>query len=60
MTAQYLSYFLEENTTVYGGAEGTIQFRQIKSIDNGDTSNTQEFRFPGHSGTHIDFPNHFF
>ncbi len=59
MTAQFLSYFLEETTPVYGGAEGTIQFKQIKSIDNGDTSNNQEFRFPGHSGTHIDFPLHF-
>jgi len=59
MTAHYLSYFLEETTPVYGGAQGTIQFKQIKSIDNGDTSNNQEFHFPGHSGTHIDFPRHF-
>ncbi|MDP3683255.1 MAG: cyclase family protein, partial [Ignavibacteria bacterium] len=59
MTAHYLSYFLEEATPVYGGVEGTIQFKQIKSIDNGDTSNNQEFHFPGHSGTHIDFPRHF-
>lgn len=59
MTAQYLSYFLEETTPVYGGEEGKIQFKQIKSINNGDTSNNQEFHFPGHSGTHIDFPLHF-
>ena len=59
MTAQYLSYFLEANTPVYGGEEGKIQFKQLKSINNGDTSNNQEFHFPGHSGTHIDFPLHF-
>jgi arylformamidase len=59
MIACYLSYFLEENTPIYGGEDGAIQFQQKKSIKNGDSSNNQEFHFPGHSGTHIDFPLHF-
>jgi kynurenine formamidase len=29
------------------------------SIENGDSANTKLLEFCNHSGTHIDFPNHF-
>jgi arylformamidase len=59
MQTQYLSHFLEESTPVYGGIEGSIQMKKVREIQKGDTSNNLEFLFPGHSGTHIDFPLHF-
>lgn len=57
--AIYLSYFIDEQTPVYGGAKDSIKIDRIRSIDNGDNSNNLELRFPGHIGTHIDFPYHF-
>ncbi len=59
MEAIYLSHFIDESTPVYGGAENTIQLKQTRSIDRGDTSNNLEFSFPAHCCTHIDFPLHF-
>lgn len=59
MLPVFLSYFLEETTPVYGGAEGSIKITQLRSIANGDNSNNLAFHFPGHVGTHIDFPLHF-
>jgi len=55
----YLSYFLNESTPLYGGSKG-ISIIQDRSISNGDTANTKQLTLPNHSGTHIDFPNHFF
>jgi len=55
----YLSYPLELSTPAYGGETGLVEIRQIRSIERGDTSNNSAFAFPGHIGTHIDFPFHF-
>jgi len=55
----YLSYYLEENTPLYGGIRNLISIKQNSSIDNGNTSNDLIISFPNHSGTHIDFPYHF-
>ena len=55
----FLSYFLDGHTPAYGGAKNVVSLEQIKSINNGDTSNNLNISFPGHIGTHIDFPSHF-
>jgi len=55
----YLSYFMDKNTPLYGGGKG-ISIAPDRSISNGDTANTKQLAFQNHSGTHIDFPNHFF
>jgi kynurenine formamidase len=55
----YLSYFLDDQTPLYGGSKG-IQIKPERSIIAGDTANTKNISFNNHSGTHIDFPNHFF
>lgn len=54
----YLSYFMDDNTPLYGGTYG-VGMENIRSIINGDTANTKLLTFGNHSGTHIDFPNHF-
>ena len=53
-----LSYFLDNQTPLYGGSKG-INIEQERSISKGDTANTKKIIFNNHSGTHIDFPNHF-
>lgn len=55
----YLSYFMDEKTPLYGGGKG-ISIAPDRSISKGDTANTKQLAFQNHSGTHIDFPNHFF
>jgi len=55
----YLSYFLDDQTPLYGGDKG-ISIQPERSIIAGDTANTKQISFSNHSGTHIDFPNHFF
>lgn len=55
----YLSYFLDENTPLYGGGNG-IKMVPERAINKGDTANTKHVAFNNHTGTHIDFPNHFF
>ena len=59
MTPIYLSYFLDSKTPAYGGKTNSVNIHFTKSISNGDTSNDQIIKFPGHIGTHIDFPFHF-
>lgn len=54
-----LSYFMDDETPLYGGGKG-ISILPERSIENGDTANTKQLSFNNHSGTHIDFPNHFF
>jgi kynurenine formamidase len=54
-----LSYFMDGETPLYGGGKG-ISILPERSIENGDTANTKQLSFNNHSGTHIDFPNHFF
>lgn len=55
----FLSYFLNQETPIYGGEKGVI-INSERSIKNGDTANTKRIVIHNHSGTHIDFPNHFF
>ena len=55
---QYLSYFLDDKTPIYGGDSG-IDIIKLNDISKGDTANTKRISFHNHSGTHIDFPNHF-
>ena len=55
---QYLSYFLDDKTPIYGGDSG-IDVIKLNDISKGDTANTKRISFHNHSGTHIDFPNHF-
>lgn len=55
----YLSYFLDSDTPLYGGEKG-IKVMPERSIAKGDTANTKRITLHNHSGTHIDFPNHFF
>jgi kynurenine formamidase len=59
MTYIYLSFFLDDRTPLYGGEIG-IQINPDRSIENGDTANTKRLSLHNHSGTHIDYPNHFF
>ena len=59
MAISYLSHFLNTNTPAYGGETGLVNFEKIRSISKGDTSNNLKLTFPGHIGTHIDFPFHF-
>jgi arylformamidase len=58
-TYVYLSHFMDHLTPLYGGGKG-ISVLPDRSILNGDTANTKQLSFQNHSGTHIDFPNHFF
>ena len=55
----YLSYFLNDQTPLYGGNKG-IDVEIDKNISKGDSANTKIIKFHNHSGTHIDFPNHFY
>ena len=55
----YLSYFIDSNSPVYGGAKEVIKINKLNSISNGDTSNSIGIQFTSHVGTHIDFPFHF-
>ncbi|MCF8340954.1 MAG: cyclase family protein [Chitinophagaceae bacterium] len=55
----FLSHFIDSNTPIYGGEKGKIIIETLRSIDKGDTSNNMYFKFPGHIGTHVDFPYHF-
>tara|TARA_B100001057_G_C22856011_1_gene952705 strand:- start:462 stop:1133 length:672 start_codon:yes stop_codon:yes gene_type:complete len=54
----YLSYYLNDQTPLYGGGKG-IDIAPLNQIDKGDTANTKSIALHNHSGTHIDFPNHF-
>lgn len=55
---QYLSYYLDDKTPIYGGDSG-INIIKLNDISKGDTANTKRISLHNHSGTHIDFPNHF-
>lgn len=49
---------MDDNTPLYGGYYG-VKMQNLRSIENGDSANTKLLEFCNHSGTHIDFPNHF-
>jgi kynurenine formamidase len=55
----YLSYEVDIHTPSYGN-EGVFSMQSLRSIDNGDSSNTSCWNFCNHIGTHIDFPSHFY
>lgn len=50
---------MDENTPLYGGDKG-IKISEHRSIKRGDTANTKKLELNNHSGTHVDYPNHFF
>ena len=54
----FLSYYINEQTPLYGG-EKAILVEKRSEISKGASSNTKYLKLPNHSGTHIDFPNHF-
>ena len=54
-----LSYPLSADTYGYGGKK-SISIKKDRSISKGDSCNTFILRLSGHSGTHIDCPNHFY
>jgi kynurenine formamidase len=54
----YLSYPLSRKTPAYGGGD-SLKVWQEKSIEKGDSCNTQYWSLSNHLGTHIDFPRHF-
>lgn len=58
MRAIYLSYFIDEQTPLYGG-EQAVFIEKRSEISKGASSNTKYLKIPNHLGTHIDFPNHF-
>ncbi len=56
---QYFSHYLDSETPLYGGEIG-VTVLPDKEIAKGDSANTKIVKLNNHSGTHIDFPNHFF
>jgi len=54
----YLSHPLNSKTPAYGG-EDSLKIQRKKSIEKGDSCNTQHWSLSNHLGTHIDFPRHF-
>lgn len=54
-----LSYPLRRDTPLYGDTT-PVRISPVKRISGGDTCNTYELALSNHSGTHVDFPNHFF
>lgn len=54
-----LSYSIEESMPLYG-ATPHPKVEKFSSIEEGDTANTSIITMHNHTGTHIDFPNHFF
>jgi len=55
----YLSYIVENSVPVYGGRR-SVDIKNIKSLDKGDSTNIFSFEMGNHWGTHIDCPAHFF
>jgi arylformamidase len=53
-----ISYPLSRQSPLYRDSL-PISIQSVKSIDNGDNSNSSSLSFSNHSGTHIDVPLHF-
>lgn len=53
-----LSHFLNVETPAYGGGLGFFKER-LSSIAKGSSSNSEQWTFPNHLGTHLDLPAHF-
>ena len=54
-----LSHWIGVDTPTYNNSE-SFQRRNITSIQNGNSANTEEWKFNNHIGTHIDYPFHFY
>lgn len=54
----HISYPLTKKSPLYPNSM-PFSIQPIKSIENGDSSNTSSITFSNHSGTHIDVPLHF-
>ena len=54
-----LSHYLNIETPAYGGSK-SFQRSTLSSHSHGQSSNSEEWTFKNHLGTHIDFPYHFF
>lgn len=54
-----LSHWIGENTPTYNNS-GSFNRYSITSIKNGNSANSEEWKFSNHIGTHIDFPFHFY
>ena len=55
MKIDFLSYYIDLNTPVYGGVKDQIKIDYPRRINRGDYVNTSLLSFPNHIGTHIDF-----
>lgn len=54
----YLSYMLDNKTPAYGNGKA-FSCKAERCMERGDSCNTEQFSFPNHIGTHLDFPRHF-
>jgi kynurenine formamidase len=59
MKIQSLSYYINNETPVYGGYSEKINIESARRISDGDTTNEMTLSFNNHVSTHIDFPKHF-
>jgi arylformamidase len=59
MKTLYLNHELSSTTPAYANAQNQINFEQVRSLKEGDSSNNMMLHLPNHIGTHIDFPAHF-
>jgi len=55
----YLSHRLDTDTPMYAD-EGRFTRETLKCIEHGNTANLERWSLNNHSGTHMDFPRHFF
>lgn len=55
----FLSHSLGCDTPMYAN-QGSPERERLRRIDNGDSVNSERWSINNHTGTHIDFPRHFF
>lgn len=56
---EFLSYEMTETLSNYGGSRG-IEIEWLRRMDKGDSSNNSALKLSSHTGTHIDYPLHFY
>jgi arylformamidase len=56
---EFLSYEMTATLSNYGGSQG-IEIEWLRRMDKGDASNNSALKLSSHTGTHIDFPLHFY
>lgn len=54
---KFLSHPLSAKTPLYAGS-GAVVFKQLKSLEQGDSCNKMRCAFPSHAATHVDVPLH--